>query len=132
MELNKLVFGGLALGCLAAAAGGGFLAARQNPATPAELAISAPALAPTGTIRRRNRARTVRAAGSTDRRGIAARNAPSRVTLRAAARDSSASKSARGSCRGARGARAAKHPTRTAISYECSLVHNSKHAISLG
>ncbi len=42
MELNKLVFGGLALGCLAAAAGGGFLAARQAPA-PAGVAISAPA-----------------------------------------------------------------------------------------
>src|SRR5262245_4221848 len=42
MEMNKLVFGGLALGCLAAAAGGGFLAARQS-AVPKEAAISAPA-----------------------------------------------------------------------------------------
>jgi hypothetical protein len=31
MELNKLVFAGLAAGCLAAAAGGGYLAARQSP-----------------------------------------------------------------------------------------------------
>ena len=31
MELNKLVFAGLALGCLGAAAGGGYLAARQAP-----------------------------------------------------------------------------------------------------
>jgi hypothetical protein len=30
MELNKLVFAGLALGCLGAAAGGGYLAARQS------------------------------------------------------------------------------------------------------
>lgn len=45
MELNKLAFGGLALGCLAAAAGGGYLAARQTPA-PADAALSAPA-APT-------------------------------------------------------------------------------------
>ena len=40
MELNKLVFGGLALGCLAAAASGGYLAARQG--TPAPQAIAAP------------------------------------------------------------------------------------------
>jgi hypothetical protein len=45
MELNKLVFGGLALGCLAAAAGGGYLAARQNP-VPADSAIVAPAAVP--------------------------------------------------------------------------------------
>jgi hypothetical protein len=37
MELNKLVFGGLALGCMAAAAGGGYLAARQSPAEPAAI-----------------------------------------------------------------------------------------------
>jgi hypothetical protein len=42
MELNKLVFGGLAVGCLAAAAGGGYLAARQA-ATPADVAVTAPA-----------------------------------------------------------------------------------------
>lgn len=42
MELNKLVFGGLALGCAAAAAGGGYLAARQT-AAPAPAALSAPA-----------------------------------------------------------------------------------------
>lgn len=41
MELNKLVFGGLALGCIAAAAGGGYLAARQAP-SPADTAVSAP------------------------------------------------------------------------------------------
>jgi hypothetical protein len=45
MELNKLVFGGLALGCMAAAAGGGYLAARQAP-TPAPPAIETPAQAP--------------------------------------------------------------------------------------
>ena len=47
MELNKLVFGGLALGCLAAAAAGGYLAARQAPA-PADAAMSAPAPTPPG------------------------------------------------------------------------------------
>ena len=31
MEFNKLVFAGLAVGCLAAAAGGSYLAVRQNP-----------------------------------------------------------------------------------------------------
>ena len=30
MEFNKLVFAGLAVGCLAAAAGGSYLAVRQN------------------------------------------------------------------------------------------------------
>jgi hypothetical protein len=48
MELNKLAFGGLALGCLAAAAGGGYLAARQAPA-PVEAPISAPAPTPSET-----------------------------------------------------------------------------------
>lgn len=33
MEFNKLVFAGLAVGCLAAAAGGSYLAVRQNQAT---------------------------------------------------------------------------------------------------
>ena len=47
MELNKLVFGGLALGCMAAAAGGGYLAARQS-AAPADVAVTAPATAPAG------------------------------------------------------------------------------------
>lgn len=42
MDMNKLVFGGLALGCMAAAAAGGYLAARQTTA-PADPAISAPA-----------------------------------------------------------------------------------------
>ena len=42
MEFNKLVVGGLALGCMAAAAGGGYLAARQS-APAAEPAIVAPA-----------------------------------------------------------------------------------------
>ena len=32
MEFNKLVFAGLAVGCLAAAAGGSYLAVRQNQA----------------------------------------------------------------------------------------------------
>ena len=41
MELNKLVFGGLALGCMAAAAGGGYLAARQT-GEPAPTAIATP------------------------------------------------------------------------------------------
>jgi hypothetical protein len=40
MELNKLVFAGLAAGCLVAAAGGGYLAARKGPAT---TAVEAPA-----------------------------------------------------------------------------------------
>jgi hypothetical protein len=47
MELNKLVFGVLALGCMAAAAGGGYLAMRQSP--PADAAITAgdpPAVSP--------------------------------------------------------------------------------------
>jgi hypothetical protein len=42
MEFNKLVFGGLAIGCMAAAAGGGYLAARQA-AAPAPSAVEAPA-----------------------------------------------------------------------------------------
>jgi hypothetical protein len=45
MEMNKLVFGGLALGCLAAAAGGGYLAARQTTA-PADAVIATPAPTP--------------------------------------------------------------------------------------
>ncbi len=45
MEFNKLVFGGLALGCMAAAAGGGYLAARQSPA-PVTVETVAPAAAP--------------------------------------------------------------------------------------
>jgi hypothetical protein len=48
MELNKLAFVGLALGCLAAAAGGGYLAARQTPA-PVEAPIAAPAPTPSAT-----------------------------------------------------------------------------------
>jgi hypothetical protein len=44
MELNKLVFGALALGCLGAAAGGGYLAARQT-APPAAESVSVPAAA---------------------------------------------------------------------------------------
>lgn len=39
MEFNKLVFGGLALGCVAAAGAGGYLAARQNP-TPRTEAVA--------------------------------------------------------------------------------------------
>jgi hypothetical protein len=42
MELNKLVFAGLALGCLGAAAGGGYLASRQAPPV-AAAAAAAPA-----------------------------------------------------------------------------------------
>ena len=42
MELNKLVFAGLALGCLGAAAGGGYLAARQA----APVAVAAEASTP--------------------------------------------------------------------------------------
>ena len=38
MEFNKLVFAGLAVGCLAAAAGGSYLAVRQNQAAGAESA----------------------------------------------------------------------------------------------
>ena len=44
MELNKLVFGGLALGCLGAAAAGGYLAAGPRANTDAEIAVTAPAL----------------------------------------------------------------------------------------
>jgi hypothetical protein len=43
MELNKLVFGGLALGCLAAAGAGGYLAARQGAPETTVAAASAPA-----------------------------------------------------------------------------------------
>jgi hypothetical protein len=43
MEINKLVFGGLAIGCMAAAAGGGYLAARQTTPVPADSAIVSPA-----------------------------------------------------------------------------------------
>ena len=49
MEFNKLVFAGLAVGCLAAAAGGSYLAVRQNQtaatgaAVPRERAPRAPA-----------------------------------------------------------------------------------------
>lgn len=42
MEINKLVWGGLAVGCMAAAAGGGYLAARQT-AMPTGTALVAPA-----------------------------------------------------------------------------------------
>ncbi len=34
MEFNKLVFAGLSVGCLAAAAGGSYLAVRQNQSAP--------------------------------------------------------------------------------------------------
>ena len=47
MELNKLVFAGLALGCLGAAAGGGYLAARQSD--PVAVAAAAPAAVPEAT-----------------------------------------------------------------------------------
>jgi hypothetical protein len=43
MEFNKLVFGGLAIGCLAAAGAGGYLAARQNSAPQTEAVTVAPA-----------------------------------------------------------------------------------------
>jgi len=51
MEFNKLVFAGLSMGCLAAAAGGSYLAVRQNTAAmpvsqPAPIAPSAPTDAP--------------------------------------------------------------------------------------
>lgn len=42
MEFNKLVFAGLSIGCLAAAAGGSYLAVRQNQAASASGAIGAP------------------------------------------------------------------------------------------
>jgi hypothetical protein len=46
MELNKLIFGGLALGCLTAAAGGGYLAARHSTVPVAEMAaVPTPAAA---------------------------------------------------------------------------------------
>ncbi len=44
MEFNKLIFAGLALGCLAAAGAGGYLAARQtSPASRVEATATAPA-----------------------------------------------------------------------------------------
>jgi hypothetical protein len=43
MEINKLVFGALALGCLGAAAGGGYLAARQTAAPVADVVVVDPA-----------------------------------------------------------------------------------------
>ncbi len=43
MELNKLVFAGVALGCLAAAAAGGYLAAGPGPDNSAAFAVSEPA-----------------------------------------------------------------------------------------
>lgn len=46
MELNKLVFGGLVVGCLAAAGGGAYLATRQNAQDTATTAAAAPAPAP--------------------------------------------------------------------------------------
>ena len=50
MELNKLVFGGLALGCLAAAGAGGYLAARQGISrSDSAVTESAPAAAPAAT-----------------------------------------------------------------------------------
>jgi len=42
MEFNKLVFAGLSIGCLAAAAGGSYLAVRQNQTASATAAIGAP------------------------------------------------------------------------------------------
>src|SRR5262245_9485496 len=53
MELNKLVFGALAVGALAAAAGGGYLAARHNaaPAPGAAVAMSAPVPAAEGSAK---------------------------------------------------------------------------------
>lgn len=46
MEFNKLVFAGLSVGCLAAAAGGSYLAVRQNQAAPAAAdSYSAPSAA---------------------------------------------------------------------------------------
>lgn len=42
MELNKLVFGGLALGCLAAAGGGGYLTARHGATTAVAVSATAP------------------------------------------------------------------------------------------
>jgi hypothetical protein len=45
MDINKLVFGGLAVGCLAAAAGGGYLAARQGTPAANPAAVTAPATA---------------------------------------------------------------------------------------
>ena len=56
MEFNKLVFAGLAVGCLAAAAGGSYLAVRQNQdagalsATGATSATGAPGIAPTAQV----------------------------------------------------------------------------------
>ena len=40
MEFNKLVFAGLALGCLGAAAGGSYLATRHNQVSSLEAPVS--------------------------------------------------------------------------------------------
>jgi hypothetical protein len=42
MEINKLLFAGLAVGCLGAAAGGGYFAARQSTPVAVEAAATAP------------------------------------------------------------------------------------------
>ena len=47
MEFNKLVFAGLAVGCLTAAAGGSYLAVRQNAAPAAAVMQPSTDLAPT-------------------------------------------------------------------------------------
>ncbi len=46
MEFNKLVFAGLALGCLGAAAGGSYLATRHNQVSSLEAPVSAAPGAP--------------------------------------------------------------------------------------
>src|SRR5688572_9000324 len=46
MELNKLIFGGLALGCLAAAAAGGYIAADRTPEWNPSVLAPAEAAAP--------------------------------------------------------------------------------------
>ena len=40
MDFNKLVFAGLAVGCLTAAAGGSYLAVRQNQAATASARVN--------------------------------------------------------------------------------------------
>src|SRR5687768_3393889 len=75
MEFNKLVFAGLSVGCLAAAAGGSFLAVRQNQ-------TSAYALPETSELRPEAAATDQKApAAVTESEGVIAPEAPKTESL---------------------------------------------------